>query len=105
MMRNDHPYLTHFACLACRKVYKQPPTNRIYRRQGHKLMFSFERRNVICPQCGAIMVNMGRDFKAPKQDDIDQWAAVELLARHGITSGPRPTTLREAEAFVGKIKS
>jgi hypothetical protein len=44
---------------------------------------------------------MGRNFKTPKQDDIDKWVTVELLYRHGITSGPRPTNLKDAQRFLG----
>ena len=104
MSNYDYTYLTHFACFACRKAYRQIPTNRVYRRQGRKILFSFERRDVVCPQCGSVMANMGRNFKAPKRDDLDRWAAIELLHRNGIREIPRHMTSREAAEFVHKLE-
>jgi len=67
-----------------------------------------EPRVAPCPQCGEVMINLGKDFKAPKQGDVEQWKKVQLLYQHGYTfhscgcggPGPRPEKLREVEAFV-----
>lgn len=91
-------YKKHFACFSCRKVFKRTLWNKDSNHPGYT---GSDLHLVPCPQCGASMVNMGRDFKAPKQNDLDQWATVELLYRHGITYGPRPTKLRDAVNFLG----
>jgi hypothetical protein len=52
------------------------------------------------------MVDLGRDLKAPRRNDIGQWRKIALLWRHGIRfdscgcGGPgwRPRTLAEAKA-------
>jgi hypothetical protein len=54
------------------------------------------------------MIDLGRDFKAPRRADKNQWRKVELLAKNGITfescgcTGPgyRPRTLAEAKMDV-----
>jgi hypothetical protein len=48
------------------------------------------------------MIDLGRDFKAPRRADKNQWRKVELLAKNGITfescgPGYRPRTLAEAK--------
>ena len=64
-----------------------------------------------CPECGTLMRDMGLDFKAPPQTDLNQWGAVEMLAQNGITyhscgcgAGYRPTTLDAVPAFLEKRK-
>ena len=61
-----------------------------------------------CPQCSGEMVDIGKDFKAPKQTDLKQWQKVEILYQHGFTyhscgccgPGLRPKELSEVEAFL-----
>ena|SRR5258706_5412439 len=65
----DREPLMQFACFECRKSFK--------RKLG--------RETYICPQCEKEMCEMGRQFKAPKLDDVKQWRKVEALVRGGIT--------------------
>ena|SRR5579863_4864924 len=83
----DHNYKRHWACLACRKSFK----------------YEHSARKRKCPECGGHLVAIGLDFKAPRQNNINQWRKVELLHSAGVHfgssgwSGPgrRPKTLRD----------
>ncbi len=54
------------------------------------------------------MWEMGRQFKAPRQNDVKQWRKVEALVRSGITFHTQrhyhlrqmPKVLREVASFV-----
>lgn len=102
-----HLYKLPYACFNCRKVFKQsllgdiPPKQRPA--SGEKIIIK-------CPQCGKIMHSMGRDFKAPKQNDLKQWKKVEILFEHGFADhscgcdgpGYRPATLLEVDSFLAE---
>lgn len=53
---------------------------------------------------------MGRNFKAPKQNDLKQWKKVEILFEHGFAyhscgcdgSGYPPATLQEVDSFLAE---
>jgi len=59
------------------------------------------------------MHEMGRAFKAPKQDDIEQWAKAEALIKNGFTfhsygwggRGKYPSRLRDVDGFLEKSKT
>lgn len=97
--RSDPPdvygRLQHWACFHCRKTFKSS--------------LSDER---LCPQCHQPMTNMGTDFRAPRQDDQEQWQKVRALAEVGVRffpfgrdelPGQRPATLAEVPAFLRRI--
>jgi hypothetical protein len=58
------------------------------------------------------MWEMGRTFKAPKQDDVKQWRKVEALVRNEITFhsygshgwGKFPRVLNEVAPFIEKVR-
>lgn len=106
------PYKDHFACFACRKAFKQPPIEdwlavrgrgfaftELWRLQNHKK--SLKRRETElgirladlqeeycsaahrCPECHEAMVDMGRDFKAPRQSDEKAWRILAGMYRVG----------------------
>jgi hypothetical protein len=85
-----HPAKTHFACLPCRYTGKLPQRLDEPPR---------------CPHCHSGMIDLGKDFKAPRRQNLAQWRKVTLLADAGITfdscgcsgPGPRPRTLAEAK--------
>lgn len=72
-----------------------------------------------CPLCKKPMVFVSQKFKAPKRKDTKEWEKVSFLISHGfyfdsvykeVKRGvwlpvPYPKTLREAKAFVAKIKN
>jgi hypothetical protein len=62
-------YKFHYACFYCRKAYRhaRPADN-----EGR----------VLCPECGRPMHNMGRDFRAPRQEDVDAWRQAQRLIDH-----------------------
>jgi DNA-directed RNA polymerase subunit RPC12/RpoP len=62
-------YKMRHACFTCRKTF--PGKSRTRQDQ------------VICPQCGQPMHDMGINFKAPRQSDVKQWHKVERLHRAG----------------------
>jgi hypothetical protein len=72
-----HQYKPHFACFACRKSFKR------------RLISDWQRGAItkteaVCPQCGALMANMGKDFAAPKQSDKKSWMHLQTLYSVGI---------------------
>lgn len=83
----DHDYRTHYACLACRHSAKFAP--------------GVAPR---CPSCSAPMVDLGRDFAAPRKSATAQWRKLGILVAAGVRfescgcsgPGPRPRTLGEA---------
>jgi len=96
--------VAHFACFACRKVFR---LRREYettpRRNSHP-----------CPDCCCQMANMGPYFKTPKRLDRKQWAKVRVLADYGYRyhppsccnddgPGPRPRQLNDVAEFVAPI--
>ena len=108
------PYKTHYACFSCRKAFKQPPIEDyldsrgrgyVYKQLsnlcanmkalrlreeelGHRLSdLEAEYRNAThkCPECGAEMIDMGLDFKPPKQSDAKAWRTLQGMYRVGHT--------------------
>jgi len=102
-------YKSHFACFACRKVFKKTPIEDYLKQRGDDFAYwqlvksirwkNKKRKEVeerfnttlekikteyfeeisICPDCGGRMANMGLDFRAPKKTDIQAWQAVKGL--------------------------
>lgn len=87
-----HEYKTHYACFPCRFTAKYEQ----YCGSATKE----------CPHCRGRMIDLGRDFKAPRRADKNQWRKAELLFGNKIRfrscgcSGPgyRPRTLADAKA-------
>ncbi|RYY88009.1 MAG: hypothetical protein EOO15_10285 [Chitinophagaceae bacterium] len=70
-------YKPHYACFDCRKTFKR------------RLMWDIQRgaddkAEARCPQCGALMANMGKDFEAPKMSDQKAWRHIAELYKVGI---------------------
>lgn len=90
-------YKTHFACLPCRYSAKHPPR------------YTADAPLPACPHCREPMVDLGRDFHAPRRTDVRQWRKVAMLVRAGIRfdscgctgPGPRPATVGEARRQMG----
>jgi predicted RNA-binding Zn-ribbon protein involved in translation (DUF1610 family) len=99
---------THRVCLPCRRSLKQSTGS-----------------TAPCPECGGELVNMGRDFKAPRRSNARQWRKLELLVAAGRRAvdpryrtdgplfdscgctgpGPRPRTLADAKSLLGVRRS
>jgi hypothetical protein len=106
------PYKRHYACFSCRKAFKQPPIEDyldsrgrgyVYKQLqhlwankeilqlrekelGHRLSdLEEEYRNAThkCPECGGQMIDMGLDFKPPKQSDAKAWKTLEGMYHVG----------------------
>ena len=106
------PYKRHYACIACRKAFKQPPIEdflesrgrgyvykqlqhlwssqkALQRREqelGHRLAeLEEEYRSAThkCPECGDEMIDMGLDFKPPMQSDAKAWKTLQGMYRVG----------------------
>jgi hypothetical protein len=88
-----HPVKTHFACLDCRHTAKHPQAP-LYGPGPH------------CPHCRVEMVDLGRDFRAPRKAATAQWEKVRRLVTAGLRfdscgcSGPgyRPRTLSDVKS-------
>ena len=108
------PCKRHFACFSCRKAFKQPPIIDYLAVQGlgyayaelsrihhHAASLEFRERelnitlDVIestyrnsthkCPECSEPMIDMGLDFKAPRQSDAKAWRNLHGMYRVGHT--------------------
>jgi hypothetical protein len=112
MKTKRYRYQIQFACFKCRKAYKRPYivnelqrsawlSQRISGRQPSKpfLMPVYH-----CPECNGLLTMMGRAFRAPRHDSLEQWSKVELMARSGFTfhssAGRLPDTLNEARKYI-----
>jgi hypothetical protein len=79
-----HNYRDHFACFDCRKTFK------IWQWEDcEKSEWKFKKRlhhvprEVLCPDCGQSMVDMGLDFKAPHKDNREAWQILAILFDYG----------------------
>jgi hypothetical protein len=88
----------HFACFACRKAFKQ---------RGSEDIDVEAERPFPCPECGAPMLVVGRDFQAPPRRASKLWHLLETLRSFGVIFEPEhpaplapPKTLRDVEAFL-----
>ncbi len=106
------PYKSHFACFACRKAFKQPAIEEWLAVRGQDFAYrelvnlwshraALARREAElgirlvdlqaeyrdtahrCPVCGEPMVDMGLDFKAPRQSDAKAWRILHGMFRVG----------------------
>lgn len=72
------PYKSHYACFTCRKAFKRRLLRDINRNETQE-------KPALCPDCGSMMADMGKDFEAPKKDDIKKWRHFENLYQVGIS--------------------
>ncbi len=61
-------YLTPYACVNCRKVFKRPYVEDYLRK---------------CPNCENQEYQMDVRFRAPKTNNDKQWAKIEYLIQQG----------------------
>lgn len=88
------PYLVPHACFSCRKSFR--------------LSVDSGDAEKVCPECSGTLYEMGRNFRAPKKSDAQQWKKVKRLYEAGfrfIGSGahdvPRlPEKLSDVESFL-----
>jgi predicted nucleic acid-binding Zn-ribbon protein len=87
---SSYPYLGAHACFNCQRSFKLSYKN------DHG-----------CPECGLVIYQMGRAFKAPKRGDREQWRKVQKLYAlgfrfhcYGGDYPPLPDRLREVDQFV-----
>jgi DNA-directed RNA polymerase subunit RPC12/RpoP len=86
-------YLIAHACFVCRKSFKVAP-------RGDS--------SAVCPACGSALFLMGRSFRTPPMDNVDQWAKVEALYKAGfrffsyrsVDGPPLPARLADVDAFI-----
>lgn len=96
------PYKSHFACFSCRKAFKQPSIvdyldsrglGYVFKQlelhwankkmlkmrekeMGHRLddlQEEYRKASHKCPECKNEMIDMGLDFKAPRQSNAKAW--------------------------------
>lgn len=69
-------YKPHYICFECRKTFK--------RRLFIDIRKGNETPHAKCPQCGELMAEVGKDFKAPAKNAIKEWQHVKQLYMVGI---------------------
>jgi hypothetical protein len=88
-------YKTHWVCVRDRRTFKaswQAP---------------------ICPDCDTPMIDVGKDFHAPRRAALAQWRKVAILVEQGQLfdscgcggPGPRPRTLADAKSQFGRRRA
>ncbi|WP_216902980.1 hypothetical protein [Nocardia alni] len=60
------PYKSHYVCLPCR------------------LSFKYSSATPHCPRCRREMINVGRDFAAPRRSDRSGWKALAAVLESGL---------------------
>jgi len=132
-------YKSHYVCFECRKTFKQEHVSDILlrikkdklyhelngksirkigqvftkgeRKKLKELTSELTQRKVKCPQCAAIMADLGRDFKAPKKTALKEWKIVESLWTIGKNFyscgcdgiGYIPKSPRDYELYLNKV--
>ena len=84
-----------WACFDCRKAFKKPdlmPNLEVY----------------ICPDCKLPMSMMGKAFRPPKKENLEQWKKAEILVKNGFlfykNGGARPKRLKDVPEFLARMK-
>lgn len=88
-------YLVAHACFTCRKSFK---------------LRALDEGTHTCPDCAGVLHEMGRSFKAPARDNVEQWDKVQTLYAHGFRffgngsseSERLPARLCEVEGFLAR---
>ena len=75
-------YKDHFACFECRKTFKR---RLLWDVNRDRVINKEEERPAKCPECGKLMADMGKDFEAPKKQDLKSWKHIKSLYEVGIT--------------------
>jgi len=106
-VRSGANYAMAFACLNCRTSNK---------RSFNSAPCDYP-KTIPCPICAQKTFNLGRNFKAPRKNDLSQWKKIAYLIEHGFifqkirtdknsfNSIPYPKTLAEAKVFVKKYRA
>ena len=95
-------YLFPNLCFECCKSFKKPQAPKLRK----------------CPECGGVLIEVGRKFSAPKATDKAQLDKVRFLVEHGFLfqsvneqredggfyNVAYPASLKEAKEFVVKYK-
>jgi DNA-directed RNA polymerase subunit RPC12/RpoP len=84
-----------WACFDCRKTFKMPqsmPDLDLY----------------VCPDCKQPMSMMGKAFRPPKKENLEQWKKAEILVKNGFlfykNAGARPKRLKDLPEFLASMK-
>ena len=101
---------SHYVCFTCRKQFRKPSAalytadaggrERLLGRGVDEAAFSYP-----CPQCGQVMRLIGKNFRAPRQDDREAWAIAKQLLYAGFDHGHStglayPTRLKDVDPFL-----
>ncbi|WP_161880905.1 hypothetical protein [Deinococcus alpinitundrae] len=99
---------SHHVCFDCRKQFQKPAKALGQRTRNRK----FRSAGVVlgdptfpCPQCHQLMTPVGKNFRAPKQTDVEAWKLAEQLVRagfaHNHTTGTKyPQRLKDVPGFL-----
>lgn len=106
-----HNYRDHFACFDCRKAFKHWQWEECNEAEfWTKQRLQHVPREIVCPDCDKPMIDMGLDFKAPRQSDVEAGKILERLAQEGFNfhncgcgvGFKPPTTLREVPQWLAE---
>ena len=106
------PRKSHYVCFDCRKQFRKP-VDALARisLQGKVLEARLYDSGIVaysCPQCAQPMTHIGKNFRAPRQDDIEGWEVARRLTNAGFryahARGAYPTKLRDVSDFLEENK-
>jgi len=77
-----------------------------------QLLSKYQNREEKCPECSKLMVNVGKDFKAPKKEKKKEWRILQGLYDSGVSFGSCgcnsigyvPRTMRDYVAYLEQEK-
>jgi hypothetical protein len=67
---------SHHVCFGCRKAFKKPAST-------NKGWVQLEGYSYPCPNCKKPMSQLGKNFRAPRQENIRAWRLLERLFAAG----------------------
>ena len=84
-----------WACFDCHKTFKKPEP-------------ILELEAYLCPDCKQPMTMMGKAFRSPKKENLEQWKKAEILVKNGFlfhrNAGARPKRLKDVPEFLARMK-
>lgn len=101
---------THYVCFHCRKQFKKPSIKLVRLSKNFQPVASHsgldkDIYDYPCPQCGLHLRMIGKNFRAPKQSDVEGWKIAERLLDASFSHDCRtgivyPKKLAEVDDFV-----
>jgi hypothetical protein len=89
---------SHHVCFMCRKTFKKPSSTK----SGYAVL---SEQTYPCPSCQQAMIPIGKNFRAPKQNNLRAWRLAQRLYQNGFRfnsslEGRVPTQQSDLKSFL-----